>query len=370
MLSVALVNFCFSEYTLGLANGLAEYVNLTLIQPEDIFVRCQTLVSPKINVLTFNKYRIRDPRNIFSMMEMLKCINKASVDILHVQETNDFWYDLTLLLYSLPGLKQKLPPLITTIHDVFRHPGDRDLIIGAEYTRRVAYYRSKQLIVHSKHLQNILEQEFDISPSKVNVVPHGELGFFYKGLSNQERIEREPYTLLFFGRIWPYKGLNYLLNALPIIAKKLPKIKLIIAGRGENIDELLPSALGSEHFELINTFIPDEDVASLFQRSSAAVLPYIESSQSGVAVVAYALGTPTIASNIGGLSETIRHDEDGLLVTPKDVNALADSIINLLSDTELQERIRQSALKRCEEDLSWRTIAHQTVGIYKAVLER
>jgi len=105
-------------------------------------------------------------------------------------------------------------------------------------------------------------------------------------------------------------------------------------------------------------------VAGLFQRSAAVVLPYIESSQSGVAAIAYAMGTPVIASDIGGLREIIRHEEDGLLVPPCDVRDLADAIIRLLSDHSLQHQMKTAALKRCQEYLNWSNIAAQTVEVY------
>jgi glycosyltransferase involved in cell wall biosynthesis len=361
-MKVALLHFCFYEYTIELANALSKYVDLTLIQPEKLAAKSKDVLDPRICVRSFKKPRIRDPRNLFSMHAMMRIIREVQPDVLHVQETNDYWYDLTLLL-------NKMPPLVTTIHDVFRHPGDRDNVPGSEYTRRIAFYRSQQLIVHAQLLKDAVIKQFRVPQQRVSVLPHGELGSLYQRFSGGNSLAREPYTLLFFGRIWPYKGLKYLLEAMPLVAERFPEVKLIIAGRGENIKEYFSEGDVEKHCEILNDFIPFEAVAGLFQRSTATVLPYVESSQSGVAAIAYATGTPVIASNVGGLGEMIRHEKDGLLVPPGDIRALADAIIRLLSDRDLQHQIRTAALVRCQEDLNWSNIAAQTLEVYRKAIE-
>jgi glycosyltransferase involved in cell wall biosynthesis len=80
------------------------------------------------------------------------------------------------------------------------------------------------------------------------------------------------------------------------------------------------------------------------------------------------MGTPVIASDIGGLSEMVQHEKDGLLVPPRNVRALADAIIRLLSDRQLQEKIRMAALARCQKDLNWSNIAGQTVEAYRKAI--
>ena len=362
MIKVALLHFCFDEYTINLANGLVKYVDLTLIHREQLPSACRDALDPNIRLVSLKKPRIRDPRNIFSMQAMMRIIREVQPDVLHVQETNDFWYDLTLLL-------NKMPPLVTTIHDLFRHPGDRDLIPGSEYTRRIAFYRSQQIIVHAQLLKNGLTQHFRVPQERVNVLPHGELGSLYQRWADGKSLAREPYTLLFFGRIWPYKGLKYLVEAMPLIAERIPEVRLIIAGRGENISQYFSNDHDEKRYEILNGFIPTEAVAGLFQRSAATVLPYVESSQSGVAAIAFATGTPVIASNVGGLGEMIRDGKDGLLVPPCDVQALADAVIRLLSDRDLQRQMQAAQFARCQEDLNWSNIAAQTIEVYRKAID-
>ncbi len=363
MMKVALVNFCFEDYTIELANALAELVDLTLIQPEKVANVCRNAIDSSIQICSFKKPRIRDPRNIFSMIEMMRIIQDLQPDVLHVQETNDFWYNLALLFH-------KVPHLVTTVHDVFRHPGDREAAPGSEYTRLVSFYRSQQIIVHTQSLRHVLLQRFRISESRLNVIPHGELGSLYQRRSPGNPVARQPNTLLFFGRIWEYKGLKYLLEALPLIAEKIPDVKLIIAGKGENLDLYFPKGYDTKHIEILNNFIPTEAVSGLFQRSAVTILPYTEASQSGVAALSYGTGTPVIASDLGGLREMVRHGQDGLLVTPGNSQALANAVIQFLSDRLLQQQMQTAALARCQSDLDWSKIAAQTLDVYQKAISR
>lgn len=363
MLKVALLHFNFPEYTTGLANGLADYADVTLIHPEKISSVCQQLADPRIQMRSFSKPpRSRYPGNLFSMIKMMRIIRELQPDVLHVQETFDYWYDLTLLL-------NQMPPLVTTIHDVAPHPGDKGNTPGVQYTKRISFYRSQQLILHAQALKEIMNQKFFVPQQRINVIPHGEIGSLYQRLAGNVTISREPYTILFFGRIWPYKGLKYLIDAIPLVAERIPEVKLIIAGRGEDIKQYFPNGYDRDRYEILNDYIPNEAVAGIFQRSTITVLPYIESSQSGVAAIAYGTGTLVIASNIGGLGEMVRHEQDGLLVPPGDVQALALAIVRLLSDRHLQARLRTAALTRSQEDLSWSKIAAQTIEVYQKAID-
>lgn len=361
-MKVILLHFCFEDYTVMLANALCEYVDLTLIHPECITEAYGSVINPKVKVKSFPKPRIRNLQNIMAVRRMMQMIRQIEPDILHVQETNDPWYDATLFL-------NKVPPLVTTIHDVFRHPGDRDLIPGSDFTREITLFRSQQLIVHGTLQQQKLIERAPRAKHLVNVLPHGELGSLYQKRSqDKRRLQRDPYTLLFFGRIWPYKGLNYLLAAMPMVWQKIPQAKLIIAGRGERLEQYHPQIYDEHRYEILNRFIAPEEVCSLFQRSTAAILPYIEASHSGVAAIAYGLGTPIIASDVGGLSELIQHGQDGILVKPRSPEALAAAIIHLLENPVLQQQYQEVANKRAQDDLNWASIALKTVSIYKKML--
>ena len=82
------------------------------------------------------------------------------------------------------------------------------------------------------------------------------------------------------------------------------------------------------------------------------------------------MGTPVIAADVGGLSEMVRHQKDGLLVPPRNIQALADAIISVLSDRNLQQQMQKAALERCQQDLNWSNIADQTLQVYYKTINK
>ncbi len=364
-MKVVLLHTEFREYTMSLANALADCVDLVVIHPEKMFEQCAPVADARLAIRPFFKPRLRSVSNIPATRKLMGMIEKEKPDLVHLQANGEFWLELALLLGSFP-------PLVTTVHDIFPHQGDRwsFSIPGSKYTARIPYFRSQQLIVHTHAQKRDLTEKLRVKAERVNVVAMGECGTIYQRWANSERepVARELYTLLFFGRIWPYKGLRYLIEAMPLVARQFPQIKLVIAGRGEDLRTYFPNGVDATRFEIRDGFIPNQEVFAIFQRCAAVVLPYTEASQSAVAAIAYGAGTPVIASNVGGLTEMVRDGEDGLLVPPRDTPALADAIIRLLSDPGLQQRIQAAAKQRCTTDLNWSNIARETVNVYGKVL--
>ena len=196
------------------------------------------------------------------------------------------------------------------------------------------------------------------------MLPHGEYSYYKKWYNSNIKEEK---SILFFGRIEDYKGLNYLIEAEPHISKSIPNVKIIIAGSG-NITKYQNLIKNPKSFEIINKYIPDDGVAQLFQKSSIVVLPYVEASQSGIIPVAYAFKKPVVASNVGSIPELVENGKTGLLIPPCDPIELSNAIVKLLSDEDLRLEMGNNAYKKANEELSWDKIAIETMKIYKEVL--
>ena len=362
---VTLFHVGFTVYTMGLANALAQHADVTVIHPEALSEICAPLADPRLRLVTFPKPLFRrEVGNIPAMHRAFRLIRETKADLLHVQEAADYAFDLFSMFAPLP-------PLVTTIHDVTPHPGDGNAAPGLQYTKAASIWRSRRVIVHTDGMRRELAARFRVQTQRIDVIPHGELGSLYKLLARKsglQPVRREPFTLLFFGRIWPYKGLKYLLEAFAIVQREIPEVKLIIAGRGGDLDanEALINSLTG--IELVRSFIPETDVAGLYERSSVTVLPYIEASQSGVSSIAFTMGSIVVASRVGGLADLIRDHSTGILVEPRNPGALASALIQLLRDKSTQESIRKNAYTLGETVLNWSTIATSTFATYKAAL--
>jgi D-inositol-3-phosphate glycosyltransferase len=161
--------------------------------------------------------------------------------------------------------------------------------------------------------------------------------------------------LLFFGLIKEYKGLDTLLEAMPIIRLAIPDVRLLIAGSvygdksiyTRQIDKLELKA----NIETDFRYISDAEVSDYFCKSDVCILPYKSATQSGVIATAFSHDTPVIASNIGGLSEYIEDGVTGLLVPADDPPALAAAVIRFYTQELLSPM--QEAIREYKEKNTW-----------------
>lgn len=169
------------------------------------------------------------------------------------------------------------------------------------------------------------------------------------------------YSILFFGRITPYKGLGVLLDAFELAKQTLPMLKLTIAGNGE-VSESEQNIINRNHdcIDLINQWLPETEIYDLFSKSDLVVLPYIEASQSGVAAAAFGAGRTIIASDIGGLKEQVEPG-GGITVKPCNPEALANALIELYRNPELIKEKNKQALKYFEQALTWDASAQKLI---------
>jgi len=169
---------------------------------------------------------------------------------------------------------------------------------------------------------------------------------------------------LFFGYVRRYKGLDSLLEAWPLVRAKRP-VTLIVAGESYEdaapYHELAEKAGGEPGVRLMLRYIPDDEVEALFKAADVAVLPYRSATQSGVTHVAYALGVPVITTDVGGLAETVRPGETGLVVPPGDRDALAGAIVRYF-EQGLAPKLR-AGVAALQHEHSWEVLAGEVMAL-------
>ena len=227
---------------------------------------------------------------------------------------------------------------IIECHNVIPHersPVDRLLA-------RFAFSAADHLITHSEkdreHARAV------VSGKDVTVSPLPSLDEFLSSGRNN----RSGNTILFFGKVRKYKGLDVLLAAFEKVLAKVDS-NLIIVGEFydsiERYENLIRRHHIEDHVHIDNRYVPNEEVTAIFERADVLVLPYVSASQSAVARIALSNGLPVIASRTGGLSETIIDQVNGLLFPPGDAEALANQILRYFRDhlgPVLSENIRKA----------------------------
>lgn len=274
-------------------------------------------------------------------------------DVIHVtsaQEWNPF------IGFLVSSVLHK--PLIYTIHDVVHHEGTPFYYKATETLFR---RMPDGFVVLTESARDVLVRS-GIDAERILVVPHGVYDFFtaYKtGAPAQKEI-------LFFGRIEPYKGLHVLLKAVRPVLEAHPDWTLHVAGGGD----IAPYADELDHpqIRVSNKFLSDAEVAEAMERCSIVALPYLSASQSGVIPTAFAFGKPVIATNVGGIPETVHDGETGLLIEPNDSDALGCALRKLINDPDLCERLGNNGKRYSELELSWSGIASKHVSFYADIL--
>ena len=208
---------------------------------------------------------------------------------------------------------------------------------------------------------------YHVPDFQVEVIPHGEFSIYKNFLKRNVFVNENE--ILFFGRIYKYKGLEYLIRSEPLISKEIPDLKITIAGRGENFKKYLKLIINKDKFTIMNRYISNEETAELFQRCKIVVLPYTGASQSGVVPIAYAFNKPVVATSVGSLGEVVYDGATGFLVPPRDCKALADAVVKILKDKELYKNMSLNAHDKALNELSWDRIADKTISFYEKLLK-
>ena len=165
-------------------------------------------------------------------------------------------------------------------------------------------------------------------------------------------------TILFFGYIRKYKGLDLLLRAMPEMIAKYPEIRLIVAGEfyGDEaeyrslINEL---KIPAKNLVLATDYIANEEVAKYFSAANAIVLPYRSATQSGIVQIAYNFDAPVIATPVGGLPEIVIDGRSGLITKDSEPRSIAQKVIEFF-DNDLEARFTQGVIEE-KKKYSWDT---------------
>jgi glycosyltransferase involved in cell wall biosynthesis len=296
---------------------------------------------------TFNLF------NFIKLRQIIKC------------QTSDYIYIPMISIWSsILCLFIKNKNIITTIHDVRPHQGEENVLLDLLFSYSIKI--STKVIVLSKKFISDVIKRYDISEKNIYHIPHANYNYylFNKNSSSNTIINKK---IIFFGHISKYKGILILLEAMKIVIKSDNDIILKIAGGG-NLSENEKSIIKElgQKVELINRYIDDDEIYSLFDDVDFTVLPYIEASQSGVIMLSYSFKKPVIATSVGGLSEQIL-PSTGILIPPNDKFALADAILNLYKSPSQIIQMGLNAYNYSSNELTWDSSAEKIINIMRDI---
>lgn len=295
-------------------------------------------------------------------------------DVIHAHD----WLvcDAAKALKNLSG-----KPLVCTIHAT-EH--GRNAGISTDLQQRIHQleweltYESERVIACSSYMSQEIQHVFSLPSGKIHVLPNGvnrnqlQPKATVSGTSvSSEYLNDGERVVLFIGRLVREKGVHLLLEAAPEILMAFPETRFVIVGKGPSQTELSETArrLGIEAHVSFTGFISDEERNLLLQKADVAVFPSLYEPFGIVALEAMAAKTPIVVADVGGLSDIVDHQHNGLKMLPSDAHSLAAQTKWILCNPSLAEQlvdVAESELSRFD----WNTIARRTQDIYYGVFQK
>ncbi|MBM3186040.1 MAG: glycosyltransferase [Bacteroidetes bacterium] len=201
--------------------------------------------------------------------------------------------------------------------------------------------------------------------AKCLLIPHPIYNQFGEKLSRNEALSKlgienhsDKKILLFFGIIRDYKGLDLLLKSLPHLEESY---FLVVAGEVygsfEKYENIISELGIKNRIALFNNYIDDSEVKNFFSAADVCILPYKSATQSGITNISYHFELPIIATNVGGLAESIIHEKTGLIVDKVSENALANAIIGYFKNYDSAKMANE--IKIMNQENSWENFAQR-----------
>jgi len=271
-------------------------------------------------------------------------------------------------------------PLLSTIHATERGRGRGELRSDqARAIHQVEWwlaFESWRVIACSSYMRDEITDYFQCPRDKIDVIPNGVDTTRFDRLEGQDLTHfRSMYALpqekivFSVGRVVYEKGLHVLIRALPLVLAQEPWVKVVIAGKGPELETLRSLAweLNVGEKVLFSGFIADEDRDRLFRIADCAVFPSLYEPFGIVALEAMAARCPVVVSEVGGLKDVVRHAETGITVYPDDPASLAWGIVHTLQHPEWAAQRVANAYRVVCEEYNWQHIARLTADVYERV---
>jgi glycosyltransferase involved in cell wall biosynthesis len=289
--------------------------------------------------------------HVAGMANLVRKIRQRRPDVVHIQ-----WIVWPLLDVAFMALMRRWCPVVMTVHDTTPVNGDRSRWLQ-RVGRELPWKLADRIIVHTRGGREALLRK-GVPDERISIIPHGPLAL---SVPIVRPVTRDPrWTMVLFGEIKPYKGLDLLIDAVAGLPTALRReLRVVVAGRPQM--DVAPLAarirtLGlEEQFELRLRRLTEEEMARLFAEADGFVLPYRRIDASSVYYLVRPLGKWLIASRVGVFQEEMRGG--GTLVPPGDVPALARALEHAIS-------ARPSG-NAGSAPLSWSEIGRETRALYE-----
>ena len=340
---------------------IVRIVNFKRLYPEFLFPGT-TQYEESTNISQIPSERIIDSINPLSWYRAAHYLVDFAPEIVLIQ----FWMPFFAPCYGkvvriTKGLQQC--KIIVICHNVVPHEGSKTGKLLTKYL-----FNKVDGFILQSHFEekDLLELRPD---ARYRYNPHPIYNIFGNQLDKDEARRqlgiKEKSVILYFGYIRKYKGIKYLIKAVPEILKKVD-LKIIFAG--EFYEDKEPYLKGikntgrEDKILLVDRFISDDEVNTYFSAADLLVLPYIHATQSGITQIALAYNLPCVVTDVGGLPEVVLDGKTGFVVPPENSEAIARAVIDFFEIADKSEMIKN--IEKEKSKYSWEKMADAILGLY------
>ena len=314
---------------------------------------------------------------LVNMVALLLRFAFSKPDLIHVQFLPMLKLGVPLELWFLRLARKRGIKVIYTVHNVLPHDSGTEQ--QAKY--KIIYSLADRLICHDICAKQRLIEEFQVPLEKISVIAHGPLfdqptqravgnGRQSLGLAKQQTL------VLWQGILRPYKGVSFLLQAWRRVMSELGEEQACLAIVGNGDQELIASiqeevaSLGiAPTVKLDLRFISVDEMTDLYLDADVLVYPYSEVTTSGALMTGIGYGKAIIATRLPAFEQLLHDEQNALLVSYGNADELASTLLRLIRDEPLRQRLGDRAKESYSNGSQWSDIAGQTLQCYQAALQ-
>lgn len=282
-------------------------------------------------------------------------ITQGDFDLLHLHEP-------AIPSLSLLACSAATGPMVGTFH--VSSPKQKAIYAIGPILEPIVEKLTARIAVSESARQTLMDH-FD---TDAVVIPNGIESSQY-ALAQPTIHWRNPHTLGFIGRFEESrKGLQILLDALPIIARFIPDVRLLVAGPGDGNELIKKLDVGLRNRIVFLGFLSEQEKASFLKSINIYVAPNTGGESFGIILTeALSAGTPVVGSDIPAFKAVLENGDAGLLFKNEDSEDLAKVLIRLLRDDELQQKL-SSRGKLSSQKYDWQVVADQILSVYEMAM--
>ena len=318
----------------------------------------------KTNIEEAFNNRLLDSINPLSWIKVFQKLKKDSPNLIIYKYWMPFFAPSLGTIAFLTNRYTKVKSLCIVDNLIPHERRIGDMLLNKYIINSTNYF----LVMSKKVEEELIKLKPD---AKYKLVKHPIYSNFGKPLSKQVARRNlditEEKVILYFGYIRKYKGIKYLIRAVPKILENLD-VKTIIAGEFYESPEPYIHEVRKTGKEdkimLVDSFIPDDKVNVYFSAADLVVLPYTSATQSGIVQIAMNYNLPCLVTNVGGLPEVVKHGKNGFLVPPENSDAIAQAVIDfykVVNRPRMVENVKDQKLR-----YGWNQIENSMFELYSS----